>query len=188
YVDKTDPNNVTSGQDAVYKGTPTGYYTYKMLNRDVVANWFNTVTLRCFPIIRYAEILLNYAEARNERLAAPDQAVYQAVEAIRERAGLSPYQLAAGLTQAEMRDVIRNERRKELAFEGHRFFDVRRWQIAEVVENSQLHGTEPVRTAAGTTYNTINVRKRVFDERMYRWPIPQSEVAKSVELFQNPGY
>lgn len=188
YIDKTDPNNITSGQDAVYKGTPTGYYTYKMLNRDVVSNWFNTVTPRCFPIIRYAEILLNYAEARNERLAAPDQAVYQAVEAIRERAGLSPYQLAAGLTQAEMRDVIRNERRKELAFEGHRFFDVRRWQIAEVVENSQLHGTEPVRTAAGTTYNTINVRKRVFDERMYLWPIPQSEVAKSVDLFQNPGY
>lgn len=188
YIDKADPNNVTSGQDAVYKGTPTGYYTYKMLNRDVAADWFNTYTPRCFPIIRYAEILLNYAEARNERLAAPDQQVYQAVEAIRERAGLSPYQLQVGLTQAEMREIIRNERRKELAFEGHRFFDVRRWKIAEVVENSQLHGTEPVRTSSGKVYNTINVRKRVFNQRMYLWPIPQSEVAKSTDLIQNQGY
>ncbi|WP_229738952.1 RagB/SusD family nutrient uptake outer membrane protein [Parapedobacter pyrenivorans] len=188
YVNKTDPNNVTSGQDAVYKGTPTGYYTYKMLNRDVAADWFNTYTPRCLPIIRYAEILLNYAEARNERLASPDQEVYQAVEAIRERAGLSPYQLRTGLSQAEMREIIRNERRKELAFEGHRFFDVRRWMIAEVVENSQLHGTEPVRTSSGIAYQTIDVRKRVFDQRMYLWPIPQSEVAKSTDLLQNPGY
>src|SRR5690606_25171452 len=71
YVDKTDPHNVTSGHDAGYEGTPAGYYTYKMLNRGVVANWFNAVTPRGFPIIRYAEVLLNYAEARNERLAAP---------------------------------------------------------------------------------------------------------------------
>ncbi|PPL04517.1 RagB/SusD family nutrient uptake outer membrane protein [Parapedobacter indicus] len=188
YIDKTDPNTIKSGQDAVYKGTPTGYYTYKMLNRDVAADWFNTYTPRCFPIIRYAEILLNFAEARNERLASPDPEVYQAVEAIRERAGLSPYQLQAGLTQAEMREIIRNERRKELAFEGHRFFDVRRWKIAEEVENSQLHGTEPARTSSGTLYSTINVRKRVFNPRMYLWPIPQSEVAKSADLIQNQGY
>jgi len=188
YIDQTDPKNIKSGQDAIYKGTPTGYYTYKMLNRDVAADWFNTYTPRCFPIIRYAEILLNYAEARNERLAAPDQAVYQAVEAIRERAGLSPYQLKTGLSQEAMREIIRNERRKELAFEGHRFFDVRRWMIAAEVESSQLHGTEPARTATGTTYRTIDVRKRVFAPRMYLWPIPQSEVAKSVDLLQNQGY
>lgn len=188
FIDKTNPNNPSSGQDAVYKGTPTGYYTYKMLNRDVAGNWFNTYTPRCLPIIRYAEILLNYAEARNEFLTAPDNKVYEAVHAIRERAGLSPYTLSEGLTQAQMREVIRNERRKELAFEGHRFFDVRRWRIAEVVENSQMHGTEPIRVSGSTTYSTINVRKRVFDQRMYYWPIPQSEVAKSTELIQNVGY
>ncbi|MBE8722748.1 RagB/SusD family nutrient uptake outer membrane protein [Sphingobacterium pedocola] len=188
YIDKTNPSNVTSGQDAIYRGTPTGYYTYKMVHRDVGADWFSTETPRCMPIIRYAEILLNYAEARNERLASPDDEVYDAVESIRERAGLSPFVLPTDLSKVEMRTIIRNERRKELAFEGHRFFDVRRWKIAEVVENSQLHGTEPVRTTAGTTYNTIDVRKRVFNNRMYLWPIPQSEVAKSVELLQNPGY
>ncbi|MFD1769804.1 RagB/SusD family nutrient uptake outer membrane protein [Sphingobacterium suaedae] len=188
YIDKTNPNNISSGQDAIYKGTPTGYYVYKMVNRDVAADWFNTQTPRCMPIIRYAEILLNFAEARNESLSSPDEKVYQAVQAIRERAGLDPFTLPAGLSQDQMRDIIRSERQKELAFEGHRFFDVRRWKIAETAENRQLHGTEPVRVSGITTYNTINVRKRVFDKRMYLWPIPQSEVAKSTEMLQNFGY
>lgn len=188
YIDKTNPNNIISGQNAIYKGTPTGYYTFKMVHRDVVANWFNTYTPRCLPIIRYAEILLNYAEARNEYLASPDDKVYGAVEAIRERAGLSPYKLPAGLTQEEMREIIRNERRTELAFEGHRFFDVRRWKIADNTENQLMHGTEPVKSSIGTTYNVIEVRKRNFSPKMYLWPLPQSEVAKSTELLQNPGY
>ncbi|WP_432711789.1 RagB/SusD family nutrient uptake outer membrane protein [Pedobacter sp.] len=188
YIDKTSPNNVTSGQDAIYKGTPTGYYTFKMLNRDVVGNWFNVSTPRCFPIIRYAEILLNFAEARNEYLGAPDQQVYAAVESIRERAGLSPYKLSTGLTQVQMREIIVRERQKELAFEGHRFFDVRRWKIAEQTDNRLMHGTEPVKTATGTIYNTIEVRKHNFNPRMYLWPIPQTEVAKSNLLLQNPGY
>ena len=188
YIDKSSANNVTSGQDAIYKGTPTGYYTFKMLNREVVANWFNVSTPRCFPIIRFAEILLNYAEARNEYLSAPDVEVYSAIEKIRERAGLSPYQLPTGLSQAQMRELIQNERQKELAFEGHRFFDVRRWKIAEQTDNRLMHGTEPVKTALGTTYSTIEVRKHNFNPRMYLWPIPQSEIAKSSKLLQNPGY
>ena len=188
FIDKTNPNNVTSGQNAIYKGTPTGYYTFKMIHRDVVANWFNTYTPRGLPIIRYAEILLNYAEARNEYLASPDLEVYDAVEAIRERAGLSPYALPTGMTQEQMRETIHQERRKELAFEGHRFFDVRRWKIAEQTGNQQMHGTEPVKTTSGTIYNTITVRKRNFSPKMYLWPLPQSEVAKSTELLQNPGY
>ena len=188
FIDKTNPNNVTSGQDAIYKGTPTGYYTYKMLGRDVVSNWFTTSTPRCFPIIRFAEVLLNYAEARNEYLSVPDQQVYDAVEDIRERAGLLPFQLPAGLSKIQMREVIRNERQKELAFEGHRFFDVRRWKIAEQTESRLMHGTEPVKTAVGTTYTTIDVRKHNFKQSMYLWPIPQTEVAKSTQLLQNPGY
>ncbi|WP_207534563.1 RagB/SusD family nutrient uptake outer membrane protein [Desertivirga arenae] len=188
YIDATDPSRISSGQDAIYKGTPTGFYTNKMLNRDVVSDWFNTNTNRCFPLIRYAEVLLNFAEARNERLSAPDAEVYKAVEEIRKRAGLNPFALPAGLSTSSMRSIIQNERRLELAFEGHRFFDVRRWKIAETTENQQMHGTEPTRTASGTTFRTINVRKHVFDKRMYLWPIPLSEVSKSSQLLQNPGY
>lgn len=188
YIDATDPGRITSGQDAIYKGTPTGLYTNKMLNRDVVSDWFNTNTNRCFPLIRYAEILLNFAEARNERLSAPDAEVYNAVEQIRKRAGLNPYTLPSGLSTSSMRTVIQNERRLELAFEGHRFFDVRRWKIAETTENRQMYGTEPTKTAAGTTFRKIPVRKHVFEKRMYLWPIPLSEVSKSSQLLQNPGY
>lgn len=188
YIDKTDPTKVVSGQNAIYKGTPTGYYTYKMITRDVVSNWFNTTSSRCFPLIRYAEVLLDFAEARNEYLAAPDQQVYDAVEAIRERAGLSPFKLTLGLSQSDMREIIRNERQKELAFEGHRFFDVRRWKIASETENKMMHGTEPVKTISGTTYNTIEVRKHSFIDKMYLWPIPESEIKKSIQLLQNPGY
>ncbi|PWG81225.1 RagB/SusD family nutrient uptake outer membrane protein [Pararcticibacter amylolyticus] len=188
YIDATDPGRVSSGQDAIYKGTPTGFYTNKMLNRDVVSDWFNTNTNRCFPLIRYAEILLNFAEARNERLSAPDVEVYKAVEEIRKRAGLNPYNLQTGLNTSSMRAIIQNERRLELAFEGHRFFDVRRWKIAEMTENRQMHGTEPTKTAAGTTFRTIAVRKHIFEKRMYLWPIPLSEVSKSTQLLQNPGY
>jgi hypothetical protein len=188
YIDASDASKITSGQDAVHKGTPTGYYTYKMITRDVVSNWFNTKSSRCFPLIRYAEVLLNFAEARNEYLGAPDNQVYDAIEAIRQRAGLVPYQLKSGLSQDEMRQIIRNERRVELAFEGFRFFDVRRWKIAGQTENLMMHGTEPVKTSAGTSYKTIDVRKHSFTDKMYLWPIPISEVAKSAQLLQNPGY
>ncbi|HEY4788473.1 MAG TPA: RagB/SusD family nutrient uptake outer membrane protein [Bacteroidales bacterium] len=188
YIDATDPNNVFSGLDAPHKGTLTGYYPFKMVDEDVDPIYFAYVTKRCMPLIRYAEILLDYAEARNEYLDAPDQNVYDAVEAIRSRAGLNPYTLAVGLTQSEMRDIIRSERRVELAFEGHRFWDVRRWKIAPETDNVTLHGTEWTKTSSGMVSKTFDVRKHNFTDNMYLWPIPESEVSKSPELLQNPGY
>lgn len=82
-------------QDGVYVGTSTGYYVFKMLQDNVVPNNFGQ-TNRCFPLIRYAEILLDYAEAMNE-FSGPGQEVYDALEAIRKRAGLDPYTLPTGL-------------------------------------------------------------------------------------------
>jgi hypothetical protein len=173
-------------QDAIYIGTSTGYYINKMLQEDVVPNNF-TETERCFPLIRYAEILLNYAEALNES-DGPTADVYAAVEAIRKRAGLDPYTLPAGLTQDQMREAIRAERRIELAFEEHRFWDVRRWKIAPQTDNRTLHGTEITKNGATYTYQTINVRQHVFRDAMYLWPLPQGELSKSPELLQNPGW
>lgn len=188
YIDATDPNRITSGVDAVRKGTLTGYYIYKMVDQTVAPQWFNTLSQRCMPLIRYAEILLDFAEARNEYLDAPDDQVYGAVEAIRQRAGLSPYQLPAGLSQSDMRKAIQEERQRELAFEGHRFWDVRRWKIATETQNRMMHGTEPTKTSLGITYKTFDVRVHNFVDKMYLWPIPQSEVSKSPLLLQNPGY
>jgi hypothetical protein len=106
-------------------GTPTGYYGNKMCNDNVIPNYFFNMSSRCYPMIRYADILLMYAEAMNE-FSGPSQDVYNAVEQIRQRAGLDPYQLKTGMTKEEMRAAIQHERRVEFAFEGSRFWDVRR--------------------------------------------------------------
>lgn len=180
-----NPPAASSG-DAVFKGTPTGLYIFKMLDRDVINNSVGNSD-RCLPLIRYAEILLNYAEAKNE-FSGPDNTVYQAIEAIRRRAGIRPYELPVGLTQEQMREVIRLERRLELAFEGHRFFDVRRWKIAEETESKIMHGMEVKRNGNNVTYQPFDVRKHNFTPAMYLWPLPLNEIAKSPELMQNPLY
>jgi hypothetical protein len=180
-------NGVGAGPDAVHVGTTTGYYTNKMLSPTAVAQDFQHRTDRVLPLIRYAEVLLNYAEAANE-YGGPTQEVYQEVEDIRQRAGLVPYQLPAGLSQAGMRLAIQNERRIELAFEEHRFWDVRRWKIADQTDNIQTKGMQVDRNGKAVTYTIFDVRKRNFRTAMYLWPLPQTEVAKSPSLIQNPGY
>jgi hypothetical protein len=188
YIDSTNPAHVLTGPDAVYNGTPTGFYTNKMCDDGLAIQLFTNLTPRCFPLIRYAEILLDFAEARNEWLSSPDRQVYDAVEAIRQRAGLDPYQLPTGLSQDSMRQIIHHERQVELAFEGQRFWDVRRWKIASQTENEEMHGTVPVKKGSTMIYETIPVRRHVFTDKMYLWPIPESEIAKSPDLLQNPGY
>ncbi len=180
------PDGKGVSQDAVHAGTPTGYYTNKMLDENIAANFIHGSN-RCFPLMRYAEVLLNFAEASNE-YAGPTQEVYNAVELVRKRAGLQPYQLAAGLTKDQMREAIRAERRVELAFEGHRFWDVRRWKIAEQTENKQMTGMEIRRNGSTVTYTVFPVRKHNFRKAMYLWAIPQGETAKSPDLKQNPSW
>ncbi|MFD2742359.1 MULTISPECIES: RagB/SusD family nutrient uptake outer membrane protein [Sphingobacterium] len=174
-----------SSQDAIYSGTPTGYYTNKMLNPEHAANFIHGGT-RNFPLLRYAEVLLSYAEAVNE-YSGPNENVYQAIEAIRSRAGLNPYTIPRGLSQEEMRAIIHGERRVELAFEGHRFWDVRRWLMGDT-QNMQMHGMQVTRRQNVPTYKIVEVDKHNFRPEMYYWPIPLLEVGKSPELEQNPGY
>jgi hypothetical protein len=193
-----------ASQDAVHQGTLTGYYNNKMVDPQSVANaGLASPAKRMMPIIRYAEMLLDYAEAANE-VDGPTDSVYHALELIRSRAGISPgttndgfgrftYGLAAGMTQAQMRTAIQNERRIELAYEGHRFFDVRRWLIAGDTENQAEYGMEIDTIKSGSTVTSINynqflVRKHNFSTRMYLWPFPQTEVGKGQGLVQNPGY
>ncbi len=179
-------NGQPSGQDAIYSGTPTGYYINKFRNRNISGNG-GIGTNQNRPLIRYAEVLLNYAEARNEYVG-PDDQVYQAIEAIRERAGLVPFELPSGLSQDEMREFIREERRVELMFEAHRFWDVRRWNIANETEDRMMKGMEITRDGNSVEFNEIDVRQHVFREAQYFWPIPYNEIAKSPELIQNPNY
>src|SRR5690606_31511954 len=167
--------------------TKTGYYLRKFMgNFETAVNYSNVN--HDHILFRYAEVLLNFAEARNERLAAPDGEVYTAVEQIRERAGLQPFQLPAGLSKDQMREVIRNERRKELAFEEHRFYDVRRWKVAEQEFNKDLSAMTIYQTGTGVIRQRTPVLKMNFEERMYLAPIPFSEVIKNPQMTQNPGW
>ncbi len=185
-----------AGQDAFGKRTTTGYYTNKMLKPDISGNCVHGDNL-CWPLMRYAEVLLNYAEALNE-YSGPVTAVYDALKAIRQRAGIEPgadnlYGLDGSMDQAKMREIIHNERRIELAFEEHWFWDTRRWLTASKTENAMMHGmriTREPKTGGKinkiTAIDIVNVRKHNFRDAMYLWPIPQSEIGKSVELIQNP--
>ncbi|MBE7171298.1 MAG: RagB/SusD family nutrient uptake outer membrane protein [Williamsia sp.] len=187
---KDKPNNATIAPNQ----TQTGYYAKKFCANDSSNTTYTTTIYRdngfvpAWCIIRYADILLMYAEARNE-YSGPDASVYSAVEKIRQRAGLSPFALAAGLSQAQMRDVIRNERRIELAFEEQRFWDIRRWKIAKAVYSTTLHGVTITRNANGTfTYTPKDVVTPYFTDAMYLFPVALKETQVNPGISQNPGY
>lgn len=128
-----------------------------------------------YMVIRYADILMMYAEAKNE-YSGPDASVYDAVNAIRERAGMPDF--PAGLSQDEMREAIRHERRIEFAGEGYYYNDIRRWKTAEIVMNAPVHN-----------WANEEIEKRIFNPaRDYWWPIPQSELDLNPNLEQNPNY
>jgi hypothetical protein len=136
-----------------------------------------------FPVIRFADVLLMFAEARNQRIAAPDAEVFSAINKVRTRAGLPALQNTSAAaptysaTKADMTKRIIQERAVELAAEGISYSDVRRWKIAEQVNNG------PILEFIGKTLKT-----RVFQPRDYLWPIPQSEIDQNKAIVQNPGW
>ncbi|MDR1681788.1 MAG: RagB/SusD family nutrient uptake outer membrane protein [Candidatus Symbiothrix sp.] len=182
-------------QDGVHDGTPTGYYICKMQHfYETSGSNFQGVP-QARPLIRYAEILLNYAEAATEwnAPANPPTEVYDALKLIRKRAEIQPgsnemYGLKENMTADEMREVIRNERRIELAFEGHRFFDVRRWMIAPQTDSQMMTGMEVQLKAGKKVYQRFDVRRHVWRSAMYFWPIPYKETSKAPDMVQNPYY
>lgn len=128
-----------------------------------------------YIVLRYADILLMYAEAENEE-AGPGPSVYSAVNQVRERAGMPD--LPAALSQDDMRKAIRLERRVEFAGEGYYYNDIRRWKTAEVVMNAKIY-----------KYDHTVIETRQFDpSKDYWWPIPQAELDLNHNLVQNPGY
>lgn len=175
----------------------TGYYLRKFMNEDYpLQNPWGNAGFQPWYYFRYAETLLNFAEAANEAYG-PDVAptgsslsARTAINLIRSRPGVNMPPLASGLSQAEMRNAIRNERRVELAFEEHRFYDVRRWKIAEVTENRPALGINITKNGASFAYSTkVALDGRAFNPRMYWLPIPRAEIqASNNKLEQNTGY
>lgn len=168
--------------------TRTGYYMHKFLVDGATWNQpINTLIRRPWVIFRYAEMLLNYAEAQNEAVG-PDATVYAAINKIRARTSVAMPPLPAGLSQSQMRDRIRNERRVELAFEEHRFWDVRRWKIGEQTFNAPVSGIKITSTNGVLTYDRFTFENRIFTAKNYLYPIPQVELNNASKLTQNPGY
>jgi len=179
----------------MFPQTQTGYYLRKFMGNNETSTSITT-THHSFIIMRYAEILLNYAEALNEYDPEGSKTdIEDALIQIRKRAGITAgadnrYGLPAGYTQDEMREIIRNERRIELAFEEHRFYDIRRWKIAEFVMNTPVTGMKIIKRADGTfLYEKMDIQKSVFDKsKMYLFPIPYSEIIGNSAMTQNPGW
>lgn len=178
-----NPNEL-DGSGAGGKGR-TGYFMKKMVDPTLVpgnSSGSNAI------IWRFAEVLLNYAEAQNEAVG-PDNSVYTAVNRVRTRAGLP--NLPTGLDKAQMRSRIRRERRVELAFEGKRLFDLWRWKTADQVFSQPLRAMKITIVGGKPVYEKVNAgggKINFVASKNYLFPIPQAVIAQNPKIIQNPGY
>lgn len=171
--------------------TRTAYYLRKFMGDFEEAAQYSEVQ-RDYILFRYTEVILNYIEALNE-YQGPTAAVLEGLRTLRMRAGIlagdeENYGVASNASQEQIRDLIRNERRLELAFEEHRYWDIRRWKIAEETMNQALHGMQIVQSGGFLTFNRVEVFEPRFTKAMYFYPIPDSEVLKNAQMTQNPGW
>ena len=169
----------TAGQ-----GTATGYYWRKYFDPNATAGLNAGTNIH---LLRYAEVLLNYAEAK-QSLGQMTAAIWdKTIRLLRQRAGFTDAGALDFPGSANMTNIIRNERRCELAMEGLRIDDIRRWKIAETVMNGWLHGARYGDASVDNGY--LRVQQRVFDPaKHYLWPVPPAERALNNNLSQNPNY
>lgn len=168
--------------------TPTGYYVRKYIPENILNNNHSGSNYRNWIIIRYAEILLNYAEALNENNGSRED-VLNALQPLRDRAGISGKLTdRTDLDSKEARrNFIRKERTVELAFEDHRAWDLRRWNVAEDALKRPIYGIDITKKNGKYTYTRKIAQERKFDEKMYLYPIPEGEVWKT-NIENNPGW
>ena len=192
-VDNRKVNFVQGGADTrlSFDAPQNGYNVRKRISLEVFPR-LNRFTYQPGILYRLAEAYLSYAEALNESSPGhPDILKY--INLIRERAGIPA--LASGLSQADMREAIKRERRIEFNCEGIRFNDIRRWKQGEQYLNTSLYGMNFRGTAR--TDNATNpaayfrrtfYKNRVFTKKMYLWPVPQAQMDINPNLVQAPGY
>ncbi len=191
-------NNVNGLNYTVGYSTRTGYYMRKLLRPDVNLNPSNITNQKSYDArIRWTEMFLDYAEAANEAVG-PEAAVAgskwtakSVIKSLRERAGIcagvdDPYLDECAQNKDKMRELIRNERRLELCFENHRFYDLRRWQVDLNKLNETVKGAEISAPNAG--FKTIDVEQRNYKQHQFFGPIPYSEILKYDALQQNSGW
>ncbi|MDE1193352.1 MAG: RagB/SusD family nutrient uptake outer membrane protein [Arachidicoccus sp.] len=190
----TDYDPLDASSNDYYSGNNSSRTGYEVLKFTSYQKDFDNIwnTGLDMMLIRYAEVLLSYAEAKIE-LGQIDATVYNAIDQVRVRAGLPKTDQTVYNSQSTLRTLVRRERRSEFAMEGLRWFDVQRWQIAPQVMTGQVYGarTGTVSSTGQVTFtgSNIPVETRLFDPtKNYLWPIPQAQRNIDKNLTQNPGY
>jgi len=180
--------------------TRTGYYMRKWLRSDVNLTPGSVTGQRHYtPRIRYTELFLDYAEAANEVWGPTGKGTHNysakdVIKALRQRAGVGgtddPYLEQCAANKDKMRELIRNERRLELCFENHRFYDLRRWKVELNKLNETAQGMQIDKQTDGTLKFTVlpSVEARKYSDYMYYGPIPFTEIQKYDALEQNKGW
>lgn len=185
----------SGGNSGLYNGrnwSRTGYVVRKLVNPNSKFGTGKIIGDRAEILFRLGEIYLNYAEALNEY--APGNAdIRKYINLIRERAGIPLYgsgvgEVAEPANQTAWRDAIRRERRVELAFESHRYFDTRRWKIAEQTDGGGFYGMDVNATTTAAFTKRVIFETRVFLPRNYLWNILPLELNKNKNLVPNPGW
>ncbi len=175
--------------------TKTGYYLAKFVNNSVSLTASNTTNARhSIPLFRYAEIILIYAEAMNEAYgpegvtADLNMSARTAINLVRGRTGLGiPALTTENVPSKEtFKLALRKERMTELAFEDHRFWDIRRWKIGQ--ETTKIKRVTIQKTGDVLSFEYQTTTDRIWDDKMYFYPIPQSEMYKNPNLVQNTGW
>jgi len=196
YTRKGDPHNAVDRSRTDWV-TPTGYYirkTYDERINGLLERPKGKKNLGDWPLIRYADVLLGYAEAQNEAVG-PDASVLDAINKLRTRSDVSIPTIQdtyGAVSQEQMRAIIRTERRIELAFEDKRYTDITRWKIGDKLQGF-VRGVEPSKDP-GTgvmSYEYFNVVPQTYitaNDKNYRLPIPLATMEKNPKLTQNPGY
>ena len=192
-VIKTAVGGGVNAKDSLTTSTRTGYYLRKLIREDIVFSADGTATAKKHYAVhmRYTEMFLNYAEAANEAwgpTGVGTTATYSAkdvIAAIRKRAGITQpdVYLNTITTPDAMRDLIRNERRLELCFEGFRFWDIRRWgqTMTEAARGVNINKN-------GNLFSYLDIDPRVYQAYMQYAPLPQVEVLKFPAMEQNAGW
>lgn len=178
----------------------TGYWAKKLVHINTEVNGDKKGLKKKgypFPIMRMADLYLLKAEAQNEVLDAPNANVYEYINLVRERAGLESVENSwqnhstnpeKYTTKQGMREIIQQERMIELAFEGQRYWDIRRWKKAINYFNQSILGWDLEAKDAHKFYQPKVLYMKTFSVRDYFWPIKESELTKNTKLVQNIGW
>jgi hypothetical protein len=191
-VDPNDPNNSTNDYIGRENGTQTGYFYRKYYDPNASA-WTGGTSWDCninFVTLRYADVLLMYAEAMNELNQMNSDVWNKTIKALRQRAGFDNTSLALdypAVGQEALRQIIRDERRVELALEGVRVYDIRRWKIAEIVLNQPHRGAKFDLSSGSLDYYSYG-NNSFNKDRDYLWAIPRQQWTINQNLGQNDGY